>query len=86
MCITASHNQIMVNTPCFGTRSLEPIGKLAALATKELIAREIKSYMYDYKFFFYFLSTYNPKDRVNPKSQLDPQTGKSLGYIESKAQ
>lgn len=27
---------------------------------------------------------YNPSDRVNPKAQLDPQTGKSLEYMESK--
>jgi len=23
---------------------------------------------------------YDPNDRVNPKNQLDPKTGKSLGY------
>jgi len=29
--------------------------------------------------------SYDPKDRVNPKSQLDPKTGKSLEYAEKKS-
>jgi hypothetical protein len=27
---------------------------------------------------------YNPNDRVNPKAQLDPQSGKSLEFMESR--
>ena len=28
-------------------------------------------------------SAYDPNDRINPASQLDPQTGKSLEYAEA---
>ncbi len=32
----------------------------------------------------YCFRPYNPNDRVNPKAQLDPTTGKSIEYTEAK--
>jgi len=31
-----------------------------------------------------WIRAYNPKERVNPKAQLDPTSGKSMEYVKSR--
>lgn len=41
-------------------------------------------YMMLWDYIFGSYRPYNPNDRVNPKAQLDPTTGKSIEYMEAK--
>eukprot|EP00521_Asterionellopsis_glacialis_P004110 CAMPEP_0195272030 /NCGR_PEP_ID=MMETSP0706-20130129/15490_1 /TAXON_ID=33640 /ORGANISM="Asterionellopsis glacialis, Strain CCMP134" /LENGTH=193 /DNA_ID=CAMNT_0040327989 /DNA_START=174 /DNA_END=755 /DNA_ORIENTATION=+ len=43
-------------------------------------------YIMFWDYIFGTFRPYNPQDRVNPSAQLDPQTGKTLGYVEQQQQ
>lgn len=69
----------MGSTLCSGTRFLEPTGKF------RMIHSHLGQSVISNRYIELLGRSYDPKDRVNPKSQLDPKTGKSYEYAEEKS-
>lgn len=80
----------MDNTPCSGSKffCLHCVQFFLIFGLKKKKLNMLLLFLYlDFVFSKVFgtYRAYDPKDRVNPRSQLDPKTGKSLEYT-AKAQ
>lgn len=73
----------MGNTQCFGTMCLGPTGKHRI--REQLVLFEASTHLLTFVSFA-FGREYDPTDRVNPKAQLDPRTGKSYEHAMAKAE
>lgn len=69
----------MDSTLCSGTGFLEPTGKFC------ITHSDMRQTGTSNSFTGLFGRSYDPKDRVNPRSQIDPKTGKSYEYAEEKS-
>ena len=84
MFIIAFHKVTTDSTLCYGITYSELSGKNISIDTKALFFVWKPFFLIFLLRFGHFAhSDYNENDRVNPKSQLDKKTGKSLEYIEN---